>query len=390
MEFTESVRSFQVPATPCTSAWPPSLPSVPTSRATRVTSEAKERQLVHHGVDGVLQLQDLALDVHRDLLGQVARRHRRGHVGDVAHLGRQVARHEVHRVGQVLPGAGHALHLGLAAQLALGAHLARHPRHFGREGAQLLHHLVDDHGGAQEFAFQPAAVGLQRHRLGQVALRHGADHASHLGRRMHQVADQRVDRFGRIAPEAGGIGQLRPFLELALLADDARQAGQFLRHAHVLADHLVEGVGDLAEGARPVGRQLRARIALLQVDQGLEQVAGALAAGVELVDQQVDGAGLVLPQAGELRILEAAAGLAAHARDRLDGPQPVAGAGGLRRQLVELGSNATPGTLPVGRQRDPALAPPERAKHFEQHRELVVALSGLREFGHHFHSCPHT
>ena len=39
--FTESVRSFQVPATPGTMAWPPSLPSVPTSRATRVTSEAK-------------------------------------------------------------------------------------------------------------------------------------------------------------------------------------------------------------------------------------------------------------------------------------------------------------------------------------------------------------
>ncbi len=39
---TLSVRSFQVPATPFTFAWPPSLPSVPTSRATRVTSEAKE------------------------------------------------------------------------------------------------------------------------------------------------------------------------------------------------------------------------------------------------------------------------------------------------------------------------------------------------------------
>ena len=43
MAFTESVKSFQVPATPGTIAWPPSLPSVPTSRATRVTSEAKER-----------------------------------------------------------------------------------------------------------------------------------------------------------------------------------------------------------------------------------------------------------------------------------------------------------------------------------------------------------
>ena len=40
IELTLSVRSFQVPATPRTCAWPPSLPSVPTSRATRVTSDA--------------------------------------------------------------------------------------------------------------------------------------------------------------------------------------------------------------------------------------------------------------------------------------------------------------------------------------------------------------
>src|SRR6267143_2327054 len=43
IEFTLSVRSFQTPATPRTWAWPPSLPSVPTSRATRVTSCANDR-----------------------------------------------------------------------------------------------------------------------------------------------------------------------------------------------------------------------------------------------------------------------------------------------------------------------------------------------------------
>ena len=43
IEFTESVRSFHVPPTPGTSACPPSFPSVPTSRATRVTSDANER-----------------------------------------------------------------------------------------------------------------------------------------------------------------------------------------------------------------------------------------------------------------------------------------------------------------------------------------------------------
>ena len=42
MELTLSVNSFQMPATPLTLACPPSFPSVPTWRATRVTSEANE------------------------------------------------------------------------------------------------------------------------------------------------------------------------------------------------------------------------------------------------------------------------------------------------------------------------------------------------------------
>jgi hypothetical protein len=43
-------------------------------------------ELVDHRVDGVLQLEDLALHVDGDLLGQVAVGDRRGHLGDVAHL----------------------------------------------------------------------------------------------------------------------------------------------------------------------------------------------------------------------------------------------------------------------------------------------------------------
>ena len=42
MKLTLSVKSFHVPATPLTSACTPSLPSAPTSLATRVTSPAKE------------------------------------------------------------------------------------------------------------------------------------------------------------------------------------------------------------------------------------------------------------------------------------------------------------------------------------------------------------
>src|SRR5262249_31291984 len=75
-------------------------------------------QLVHHGVDGVFQFEDFALDVHRDFFGQVAVGHGGGHVGDVTHLGRQVAGHGVDRVGEVLPGAGHALDARLTAEFA--------------------------------------------------------------------------------------------------------------------------------------------------------------------------------------------------------------------------------------------------------------------------------
>ena len=59
---TVSVRSFQTPETPLTCAWPPSLPSVPTSRATRVTSSANERELVDHRVHGRADAAELAAD----------------------------------------------------------------------------------------------------------------------------------------------------------------------------------------------------------------------------------------------------------------------------------------------------------------------------------------
>src|SRR5205823_5215095 len=88
---------------------------------------------VHHGVDGVLELENLAAHVHRNLAGVLAAGHGTGHLGDVAHLRGQVAAHPVDVIGQVFPGAGDAGDLGLAAELAVGAHFAGHARHFGGE-----------------------------------------------------------------------------------------------------------------------------------------------------------------------------------------------------------------------------------------------------------------
>src|SRR5262249_28456628 len=125
-------------------------------------------ELVHHGVDGVLELEDLALDVHRDLLGQVAIRDSRGYLGDVERLGCEVAGHGVDAIREVLPRAGDALDVGLAAQLAVGADLAGDAGHLGGEGAQLVHHGVDG-----VFELQDFALDVDGDLLGQVAVGDG-------------------------------------------------------------------------------------------------------------------------------------------------------------------------------------------------------------------------
>src|SRR5262249_6515494 len=113
----------------------------------------KRSQLLHHRVEGFLQVQQLAPDVYSDLLGEVTAGDRGRHLGDVADLGREVAGHEVHAVGQVLPGSGDAGHLGLAAQLAFGSHFAGHASYFAGESVELVYHRVDGVLELQDLAF---------------------------------------------------------------------------------------------------------------------------------------------------------------------------------------------------------------------------------------------
>src|SRR5256884_5666873 len=104
---------------------------------------SKPVQLVHHRVDGLLQLQQFAFDANGDFSREIATRHGRCNLGDVAHLVGQVWRHRVHIVRQIFPGTPHALDLCLATQLALRTHFARHACHFRGEGVELIHHRVD-------------------------------------------------------------------------------------------------------------------------------------------------------------------------------------------------------------------------------------------------------
>src|SRR5205085_2472931 len=106
-----------------------------------------------------------APDVDSDLFGKVAVGDGGRYVGNVANLAGKVAGHEVHVVSEVLPRSRYALHDRLAAQLTLGAHLARHARHFGGEGSELIDHDVD-----RVFQLQDFAADVDRDLLGKIAV----------------------------------------------------------------------------------------------------------------------------------------------------------------------------------------------------------------------------
>jgi hypothetical protein len=78
----------------------------------------------------------------------------------------------------------------------------------------------------RNLAFQRTAVHLEGHRLRQVALGHGADHARGLGGRVDEVVDQLVHVGDLVAPEAARVAHLARELELAFLADPSGAAAR--------------------------------------------------------------------------------------------------------------------------------------------------------------------
>ena len=72
MKLTLSVKSFQVPETPFTSRLTAEFAFGANFAGDAGDFRGERIELIHHRVDGVLQLEDLALHVDRDLLRQVA------------------------------------------------------------------------------------------------------------------------------------------------------------------------------------------------------------------------------------------------------------------------------------------------------------------------------
>src|SRR5262249_44370844 len=278
-------------------------PAVGTDFARHARYFAGERvELIDHRVDGFFQLQDFAGDIDRDLLRQVAAGDGCGDVGDVAHLRGEVAGHEVDAVGQVLPGAGDARHLRLAAELAFGADLARHARHFRSEAVELVHHCVDGVLELENFA-----AHIDRDLAREVTARHGCGHMRDVAHLVGEVAAHGVHRVGEVLPGAGDAGHDRLAAELAVGADRARDAGDFGSKRAQLIDHRVDGLFELQDFAAHVDCDFLRQVAVGHRDRHLGDVAHL---GGEVRGHRVDALGELFPHAGDAADLSLAAELA--------------------------------------------------------------------------------
>src|SRR4029077_17551254 len=278
-------------------------------------------QLIDHDVDRVLELEDLALDLDRDLLGEVAPLDRGGHLGDVADLGREVGGELVHLEGQVLPGPGGAGNTRLATQLALGTDLARHAGDLTGEGVQLIHHRVD--GVLQ---LEDLAADVDRDLLGEVALGDGSrdlGDVAHLG---GQVAGHVVNVVGEIFPDTSDPLHLRLAAQLALGSDFTRHAGDLSGEGVQLVDHDVDGVLELQDLALNLDGDLLGEVASLNRRRDVGDVAHL---GREVARHKVDVVGQVFPDAADAAHL----GLASELAFR---PNLAGHAGDFRGEGIEL------------------------------------------------------
>src|SRR5205823_6268108 len=225
-------------------------------------------ELVDHDIDRVLQLEDLALDLDSDLLGQVALLNGSGDFGNVANLGRQVGGQLVDVVGQVLPSARGTEDVGLTAEAAFGADLAGHAGDLAGEGVQLVDHAID-----RVLQVEDLAADVDGDLLGEVALRDGGRGCAEVADLSCEVAGHGVDVVRQVFPGAGRSLHVRLAAEPAFGTHLARHARDFGGEGVELVDHDVNGVLQLENLALHLDGDLLGEVALLDGGRDLGDVA---------------------------------------------------------------------------------------------------------------------
>ncbi len=248
-------------------------------------------KLVHHGVDGVFEFENFAFDVDGDFLGEVAVGDGGGHLGDVSHLGGEVAGHRIHGVGEVFPRTGDAAHVGLAAEFSFGADFAGHAGHFRGEAVELVHHRVDG-----VFQFENFPLHVDGDLLGEVAVGDGGRHdgdVSHLG---GEVAGHQVHGVGQVLPRTGDAFHVGLTAEFSFGADFAGDAGHFRGERAELVHHGVDRVLEFENFALHVDGDLLGEVA---VGDGGGHLGDVAHLGGEVRGHGVHGVGEVFPVTGD-------------------------------------------------------------------------------------------
>ena len=156
MKLTLSVRSRQIPDTSLTVACPPRMPSVPTSRATRVTSDANELSwssivFTVRADAEKLSAHGLSLDLEGHLLRQVALGDRVENTRDLDGRTHQIVDHRVDRVDRLGPRSLRVLQLRSLVHPALAPDDPAHATQLAgqalapfRQAVERLRHVAHD------------------------------------------------------------------------------------------------------------------------------------------------------------------------------------------------------------------------------------------------------
>ena len=251
---------------------------------------SKGTELIDHGVHGVLQLEDLTFDIDGDLLGKVAIGDRGRDLGDVTDLRGKIAGHRIDRIGEVLPGAGHAFDFSLSTQFAFGADLPSDTRHLRSEGGELVHHRVDG-----VFQLEDFAPDIDGNFLREIAVGHSSGDFGDIANLRSQVASHKIDIIRQVFPGAGHAFDFRLAAEFAFSADFASDTRHLGGEGGELVDHRVDDVFDLENFPADVDGDLLGQVA---IGNGGGDLGNVSKLHGQVAGHEIDVVGQVFPGAG--------------------------------------------------------------------------------------------
>src|SRR5262249_22419310 len=241
-------------------------------------------------------------DIHGDFLGEIAVRHGGCDLGDVTHLIRQVVRHEIHIIGEVLPGSGHPFHLRLTAQFSFFTDFSGEAPYLRSKRGELFHHRIDGVLQSQDFA-----LNVDCDLFRKVSTGDGGGHFGDVADLSGQVRRHEVDVIGKVLPSSGDAFYLRLATELSFRTYFTHHASDVGCEGLGLVHHGVDRVFQLQDFAFHVDGDLLGKITARDSRSHLGDIAHLIG---QVVCHGVHVIGEVLPGSGDAFYLCLAAELA--------------------------------------------------------------------------------